>query len=229
LPLTHLVVEDPHLVIAGFTGRDDEAVGRHVDELRAQGIATPPVTPVFWMLPNWLLILAPASVEVGGPFTCGEVEPVFIWMPSGEGFVAVGSDHTDRELERTSLELAKQACPKVLSREVWRMDELTGHWDSLRLRAYSGEEETPYQEGGTSAIRLPTDLLTQALQVVGETTRPMILFLGTVPLLTETFVFTERFLGILEDAAGARILRCAYRVAQLPGSNAAGGRLRTSP
>ena len=40
--------------------------------------------------------------------------------------------------------------------------------------------------------------------------RPCILFLGTLPLPTAGFYFTERFLAILEDREYGRRLRCDY-------------------
>ena len=97
-------------------GRDEAAVRRHIEELAAHGIDAPPATPIFWLLPNWLLTLAPATTQVHTAKSSGEVEPVLLRMPDGEVFVTVGSDHTDRDLERSSLLLAKLTCPKTPER-----------------------------------------------------------------------------------------------------------------
>jgi hypothetical protein len=59
-------------------------------------------------------------------------------LAGGEVFVGVGSDHTDRALERLSIPAAKQACPKVAGTAVWRLDEVEDHWDRLELRAWVG-------------------------------------------------------------------------------------------
>ena len=42
---------------------------------------------------------------------------------------ASGSDHTDRGLEGLSIEKSKQIYPKIVSRQVWRLDELLPRWD----------------------------------------------------------------------------------------------------
>ncbi len=59
------------------------------------------------------------EIEVLGTQTSGEAEFVLIYH-QGQTYVAAGSDHTDRELEKTSITFAKQVCPNVLSPEVWR-------------------------------------------------------------------------------------------------------------
>ncbi|HEX3269634.1 MAG TPA: DUF2848 family protein [Ktedonobacterales bacterium] len=203
-------VVDPYLVVAGFTGRDEEAVRKHITELAAQGIDAPPTTPIFWLLPNWLLTLAPATMQVHTASSSGEVEPVLLRMPDGEVFVTAGSDHTDRDLERSSLLLAKLTCPKILSVDLWRFADVAHRWDTLRLRSHTGAQD--YQEGTVATIRPPLDLLARAVEIASDTRRPIVLFLGTIPLLTSGFVFTERFTGTLEDPEGARSLSCDYRV-----------------
>jgi 4-hydroxyphenylacetate 3-monooxygenase len=197
-------------VVAGYTGRDEAAVRRHIEELAAHGIEAPPATPIFWLLPNWLLTLAPATTQVHAASSSGEVEPVLVRMPDGEIFVTVGSDHTDRALERSSLLLAKLTCPKILSADIWRFADVASRWDSLRLRSRTGGQD--YQAGTVAAIRPPLDLLARAMEIAADAQRPIILFLGTIPLLTEGFVFTERFTGSLEDPEGEHNLSCDYTV-----------------
>ena len=46
--------------------------------------------------------------------------------------VGVGSDHTDRVLERTSLAKSKQICKNVVSSRVWiEMMHATSCWNSV--------------------------------------------------------------------------------------------------
>jgi Protein of unknown function (DUF2848) len=209
-------VVDPYLVVAGYTGRDEEAVRKHIAELAAHGIDGPPVTPIFWLLPHWLLILASAAIQVHTASSSGEVEPVLLLMPDGEVFVTVGSDHTDRDLERSSLLLAKLTCPKVLSADLWPFKDVAHRWDTLRLRSHTGAQD--YQEGTVATIRPPLDLLARAVEIASDTRRPIVLFLGTIPLLTNEFVFAKRFTGTLEDPEGERSLSCDYTVEVLPGA-----------
>jgi len=203
-------VVDPYIVVAGFTGRDEESVRRHIEELAAHGIDAPPVTPIFWLLPDWLLTLAPATTQVHTAKSSGEAEPILLRQPDGEVFVTVGSDHTDRDLERSSLLLAKLTCPKILSASLWRFADVAPRWDTLRLRSHTGAQD--YQEGTVATIRQPLDLLARALEIAPDSRRPLILFLGTIPLLAGGFVFAERFTGALEDPEGERSLICDYRV-----------------
>jgi 4-hydroxyphenylacetate 3-monooxygenase len=206
-------IVDPYLVVAGFTGRNEEAVRTHVAELAAHGIAAPPATPIFWLLPNWLLAVAPATIQVHTASSAGEVEPVLLRMPDGEVFVTAGSDHTDRDLERSSILLAKLTCPKILSADLWRFADVASRWDTLRLQSHTGAQD--YQEGTVATIRPPLELLARAVEIATDARRPIVLFLGTIPLLTSGFVFAERFTGTLEDPEGERSLSCDYSVVVL--------------
>src|SRR4051812_13824317 len=69
------------VVLAGYTGRDREAVQRHIDELLAQGIPAPERTPELYRT-------EPDRVQVGGAlpkgdgWSSGEVE--FVLLVSGD-------------------------------------------------------------------------------------------------------------------------------------------------
>ena len=54
------------------------------------------------------------EVVVVGDKTSGEAEFVLVYS-GAELYVGVGSDHTDRGLERLSVSRSKQVCPKPLS------------------------------------------------------------------------------------------------------------------
>jgi hypothetical protein len=210
-----LQISDPFLVIAGYTGRDIHAVKQHILELQAQGITPPEMTPMFWTLPNWLLSVAQPAIQVYAGKSSGEAEPVLIRMPNGELFVTVGSDHTDRSLEASSILLAKLTCPKVLAPIVWSFEDVAERWDSLHLQAFAGDDETCYQDGALALIRHPLEVLEQAFQSPFPADRPFILFLGTIPLQTGSFCFAKRFLAILEDRERGRRLRCDYTIDDL--------------
>lgn len=206
-----LTLEDPQLVVAGFTGRDSSAVEAHIEELRELGVPSPPEVPVFFMLPNDLLRLAPTTVRVGAGGTSGEAEPVLIRLPSGQSYVGVGSDHTDRDLERESLEASKLACPKLLGTVVWPLDDVASHWDELVLSGHSGTDGRSYQRSTLAAIRTPGDLLERVERVELDAGRPLVLYLGTVAL-ENGFRFDDAFRASLQDPHADRELVCAYEI-----------------
>ena len=52
-------------------------------------------------------------LEVLGPDTSGEVEPVIVALDDGL-WIGLGSDHTDRKAETMGIALSKQLCGKVM-------------------------------------------------------------------------------------------------------------------
>jgi len=181
-------VRPGHLVIAGFTGRDEASVTDHVRELAAIGVPVPAVLPAFWRL-DPALLTADWLVEVAGPGTSGEAEPVII-RHDGRFYLGVGSDHTDRELERSDIPLSKAVCPKPLSREVARLpDNLDDDdWDQIELSCTV--DGTPYQHGTLATLRRPADLLTRLQAASGQDRddSDLVMFCGTLPLLHGQFV-----------------------------------------
>jgi|SRR5690348_7354855 hypothetical protein len=143
------------LVIAGWTGRDEAALRKHIRELEEIGVKPPKTTPIFYRVSADLFTYE-NRIQVSGPDTSGEVEFVLIQTPSGLR-VSVGSDHTDRKAETIGVSLSKQLCAKPVSRDSWAYDEVKGHWGKLNLRAWTDGEL--YQEGSVAAMRSPEDLL----------------------------------------------------------------------
>jgi hypothetical protein len=148
-------VEISQLVIAGWTGRDEAALKKHIRELEAIGVKPPKSTPIFYRVSATLFTHA-SEIQVCGPDTSGEVEFVLVNRDANL-FVALGSDHTDRKAETIGVSLSKQLCAKPVSRESWRYEELRDHWEKLVLRSWSDGEL--YQEGSVAAMRSPEDLL----------------------------------------------------------------------
>lgn len=176
-----------HIVIAGFTGRDEVSVADHVRELAAIGVPVPAVIPAFWRLDSALLT-ADNVIEVTGPDTSGEAEPVII-RHDGRLYLGVGSDHTDRDLERSDIPASKAACPKPMSREVAQLPDRmdAGDWDRIELSCTV--DGLPYQHGTLAALRPPADLLTR-LRAGGNDCDDgdLVMFCGTLPLLHGRFV-----------------------------------------
>jgi Protein of unknown function (DUF2848) len=92
------------LIVAGWTGRDEAALHHHIEELAAIGVPRPSSVPVFYRnaVTN---IVQTDRLEVLGPDTSGEVEPVIVALDDGL-WVGLGSDHTDRKAEVLGIALS---------------------------------------------------------------------------------------------------------------------------
>jgi hypothetical protein len=157
---TDQVTVTPHtLIVAGWTGRDEAALNHHIEELAAIGVPRPSSVPVFYRnaVNN---VMQTDRLEVLGPDTSGEVEPIIVALADGL-WVTVGSDHTDRKAETMGIALSKQLCGKVLGATLWRFDEIAGHWDTIMIRSHVtiGGQRVLYQEGPLAAMRRPEDLI----------------------------------------------------------------------
>jgi hypothetical protein len=173
-------------VIAGYTARDQDAVRHHIEELAAIGVPEPDNVPTFYPVDS-ALVTQQSDIAVQGGNTSGEVEPVLV-RAGGDLYLAVGSDHTDRDVERQSVALSKAACPKPLGTTLVPLGNGTPRfdWDSVSALSYVDGE--PYQEGTLGALRAPADILQKYADVVGDEGRDLVLFLGTFPLKTGQFV-----------------------------------------
>ncbi|HET6550620.1 MAG TPA: DUF2848 family protein [Solirubrobacter sp.] len=197
------------VVLAGYTGRDQEGVRRHVEELAAHGVPAPATVPAFYRgTPD--LVRATDAISVLGASTSGEAEFVLL-QTDGERFVGVGSDHTDRALERDSVTFAKQLCPKVVAREVWRLADVLPHWDRLVLRAFHGPGRELYQEGPVTDMLDPEDIFARSLARAGVGPDGVLVFSGTLPLAGE-LTFADRFAVELVDEHAGRRLALDYTI-----------------
>jgi hypothetical protein len=194
------------LVIAGWTGRDEAALRKHIKELEEIGVKPPKTTPIFYRVSANLLTTA-GEIQVSGPDTSGEVEFVLLAKPDGL-WVAVGSDHTDRKAETIGVSLSKQLCAKVVAKDAWRYDEVKPHWEKLVLRSWADGEL--YQEGPVTAMRSPEDLMARYPLKPGWA-----MFCGTLAAkggIRPANVFRME----LEDPVRKRKLAHEYRVGVLP-------------
>jgi hypothetical protein len=200
------MIEYQELVIAGWTGRDEAALRKHIRELEEIGVKPPKTTPIFYRVSVDLLTHA-SEIQVSGPDTSGEVEFVLLSKPDGL-WVTVGSDHTDRKAETIGVSLSKQLCAKVIAAEAWRYDEVKPHWEKLVLRSWSDGEL--YQEGAVTAMRSPEDLMGRYPLKPGWA-----MFCGT--LAAKGGIRPGRVFRMeLEDAVRKRKLAHEYRIAVLP-------------
>jgi len=109
----------------GYTGRNEEEVRKHVEELAEEGVPAPETVPAVYPKPDHLITTADGIDVVSGK-TSGEAE--FVLFPQGsEVYVGVGSEHTDRELEGDDVLLSKTVCPNVVGDTVWRLSDVADH------------------------------------------------------------------------------------------------------
>ncbi|WP_176085343.1 DUF2848 domain-containing protein [Martelella sp. HB161492] len=202
------------LVIAGWAGRDKEAMEHHIQELEALGVARPKQTPTYYRVSASRLTTA-GTIEASGRASSGEIEPVML-ASGGKLFVGIGSDHTDREAETVGVTVSKQMCEKPVSSTVWPFDEVAAHWDRLILRSYILEDGARklYQEGGVANLLHPKDTMaryTGGTPLADGTA----LFCGTLPAIGGIRT-SDRFEGEIEDPVLGRTITFQYAIKTLP-------------
>ena len=209
------VVDIDELVIAGWTGRDVEALNHHIEELNAIGVQPPSKVPLYYRVTASLLTQA-ETVQVLGDDTSGEVEPVLVGTPD-RLWVTVGADHTDRKLESYGVAASKQVCPKVIGRTAWRFEDVEPHWDRLMLRSFveEGGKRVLYQEGPLAMIRAPRELIAGWRNGDKRLPAGVAMFCGTLPAIG-AIRSSSRFEMEIEDPMLGRKLAHAYDVHALP-------------
>ena len=205
------------LICGGYSGRNQEAIARHIAELREHGLEAPSKTPIFFKVSTNLAVTE-AAVEVQTPRTSGEVEFVLLCVEGEPRWVTVGSDHTDREMERHSIAASKQMYPKIVAPTLWPFAEVREHWDALLLRSWvhmNGERRL-YQEDTLDTMLSPTVLLEAAAsEYPPEAFRRSVVFSGTVATRSGELLFGERFDIELSDPVLGRQIQHSYAVTLL--------------
>ena len=213
-----LEFEVKKMVNAGYVGRDRAAVVAHIEELKREGIAPPPSVPmVFPVLSHNITTSGP--VEVVSSKTSGEAEYVLL-MDGSRVLVGVGSDHTDRELESYSIVQSKQVCYNVLSPTVWEYEEVEAVWDELLIQSWvrpSGVgEEVLYQSAPLATILSAEKIMSLVeSKLVGGAKDGLVIFSGTVPILTGEMICGDTFRCELRNPKTGGFLRCEYGVSVL--------------
>lgn len=154
-----LPLELTHLIVAGWTGRDADAIAHHIAELAELGVPAPSDTPLYYRVSAPLLTDAPLIEAVGGA-SSGEVEPLIV-EAEGKRYLGLASDHTDRALEAHSVAMSKQVCAKPCALELWEWDEVADRLEEIELESWieEGGDWVPYQSGTIASIRPLTELI----------------------------------------------------------------------
>jgi hypothetical protein len=204
------------MVNAGFVGRDQEAVRRHIEELKKEGVPAPEEAPTLYPVASYLITTG-GVLEVVDESTSGEAEFVLL-LADGKTYVAAGSDHTDRNLEASSIIKAKQICPNVLSSVVWPYEEVKEVWDELVLRSWveKGGQRILYQETKLASIMSAEDILSFVRSKLKDgDLEGMVIYSGTVPALGGEVIYGEGFEVELHNPRANDSLRCKYKVTLL--------------
>ncbi len=205
------------MINAGYTGRNQEAVRKHIKELVKEGISAPESMPTADEVIT-KLIYFDEEIEVIGDKTSGEAE--FVLLCSGKNiYVGVGSDHTDRELEAVSIIKSKQVCPNILSKRVWNYEDVEQDWDQMILRSWvkdEGGQKLVYQEAPLSIMMSPQDLMDFVKAKMGDKTlEGVIIYSGTIPVVVEQTFYSSYFETELYNPISGKSLRSAYRIKKL--------------
>jgi hypothetical protein len=204
-------VQIDNLVIAGWTGRDRDAVEKHIAELEEIGVPRPKTAPCFYRASVDQLTTAD-RIQVVGAESSGEVEFFLLSLEDGL-WVGVGSDHTDRVVEAYDVAVSKQMCAKPIGRTLWRYDEVVGHWDDLLLRSTAAidGEAVPYQDGSVANM-LPPERLMELYSGSADGLVPgTLMYCGTLAVIGGVRP-ADRFEAELVDPVQGRAMMLAYDI-----------------
>jgi hypothetical protein len=140
-------------VIAGWTGRDAQAIEHDIHELQASGVPAASTVPLYYRASATMLTQS-HSIQVLGADSSGEAEPM-LFFAEGEWWLTVSSDHTDRRVETYSVAVSKQMCPKPTAISAWRWADVQAYQDEIELSSRILEDGVwiDYQRGSFAAIR----------------------------------------------------------------------------
>jgi hypothetical protein len=205
--------EPRSLIIAGWAGRDEAAIHHHIEELAAIGVPRPSSVPVYYRAAASNLVMG-ERLEVLGPDTSGEVEPVVLSLADGL-WIGLGSDHTDRKAETMGIALSKQLCGKPIGPYLWRLRDIEDHWDRLELRAYAtvDGERALYQDGTLASLRTPSDLISRLPG--GELPVGTVMFGGTLGAIGGIRPASRFDMELIDPVLG-RTMRYGYDIDVLP-------------
>ncbi|WP_141604474.1 DUF2848 domain-containing protein [Terrilactibacillus laevilacticus] len=200
---------------AGYAGKNQESVRKHIEELAALGVPTPKNTPTLYPVSNYLAV-QDKLIQVQHTETSGEVEYVLFWK-NNDLYITVGSDHTDRKLESYNVPMSKQASPNVISTEAWLFDDVKDHWDQLELECWvmlDGEKQL-YQKGTVSELMSPSDW-DQYFSQYNIANNDNLFFSGTVNIVLQDTKFAKEYELVLHDPILNRSIRHSYLIKILP-------------
>ena len=199
----------------GGTMRDPEVFKRHLEELEKEGVPPPksskhpPVMPL-----TELNLFTGDRFTVHGELTSGEAEYVLLRF-NDRWYIGTGSDHTDRDLEKTDIIWSKQVCPNVLASVVWPLEEVEDHFDDIILESDvgSGSAARPYQRATLATFWPPQEMFKRLEGRIPEWKGLNYLFFtGTVPTVNQTVDYDTTFTFRMIDPVLNRRIEHSYHV-----------------
>lgn len=203
-----------HLVVAGWTGRDQAAIQHHIDELAAIGVKPPSATPLYYRVAASLLTQAD-RIEAVGEASSGEVEPLVV-QQGGRRWLGLASDHTDRALEAHSVALSKQVCAKPCAAELWPWEDVADRLEDIALESWIHEDGdwVLYQQGTLASIR-PLVALIDGVGLDDLAAEGAAMLCGTFGAKGGVRP-AARFRMVMRDPATGREIRHDYSTVTLP-------------
>lgn len=197
----------------GSATRKAETAVAHQQEVAKEGIHIAFSVPAPRIYPIGVHALtSDPEVQVQGSHTSGEVEIAI--LVADQVYVGVGSDHTDRALERTSIPWSKQACPNVLAPTMWPLETVRSRWDDCVLRSWV--DGRPYQDVSVAAFLHPDDVLRILKERVAQLpARDFLVFCGTIVSIDKALGFGRTWTFEIEDKGARRRIRHEYAVRNL--------------
>lgn len=189
-------------IVAGYTGRDESSVRAHIDELAAIGIAPPEHVPMLYELSPELISID-EDIALTADTATGEVEPVLLWH-DGCWYLGIGSDLTDRDLEREDVRTSKAACLKPMGSTFVRLPDnvadggFDSDWDLIAACSYV--DGVLYQTGSLAGLRPPSDIIGRVVEagfIDDSSGRDVVVFTGTIPLVGGEFKAGKTWRGTL--------------------------------
>lgn len=209
----HIEFEVRKLLNAGYTYRDKKYIDFHVEEMKKAGIGIPEKIPIFFPKLTDRITTAGRIEVLSENTTSGEIE--FVLLFHGQRlYVGVGSDHTDRVLERVNILASKQIYPNIISREVWLYDDIKDHWDDIEMRSWvrmNGERRL-YQEAKLDRIMKVQDLIQEAKKWISADMNGTVLYAGTIPSIDGEMCYSRYFEAALIDEKMRRTITCNYSI-----------------
>jgi hypothetical protein len=193
--------------IVGYAARDRASLDSHLVELDVLGVPRPERIPTVWVVEGSMLSSS-GPLHASPATSSGEAEPVLV-RHVGNWYLTIGSDHTDREMERISLAAAKGACPKAIATECWPLALVESHWDSLLVQSSIRLDGAwvPYQEGELALLQ-PVDWYLSRFSDHAGVDR--VVYCGTVPTSSGLRMGAEGFRAQLIDLRRGESLACEY-------------------
>lgn len=195
------------IICVGYAGRNQAEVRKHIEELLSSGVPPPPTIPAKYVLPGNLLTDS-SRIHVQSDKTSGEVEAVLL-RDKDDIYVGIGSDHTDREIEKSDVAHSKEICPKPIGSSLWLYDDVVEHWDELVARSTMEIDGKTYlyQSSKLRTLLKPADIL----EIAGDEIKGDVIYCGTTPLL-HTLTFCSSFKIELIDPIRGCSLQHEYQV-----------------